>query len=134
LLILLLAFTLPITSLATESETTTKEDDDLNLATDATSAVLMERDTGTILFNKNSHERLPPASMTKLMTLLLVMEAIDKDQLALDEMIRISENASSMGGSHLFLEAGEEMTVEEMMTVVSITPGDYACDALVDIC
>src|SRR5699024_3236826 len=100
LLILLLAFTLPITSLATESETTTKEDDDLNLATDATSAVLMERDTGTILFNKNSHERLPPASMTKLMTLLLVMEAIDKDQLALDEMIR-DRKSTRLNSSHV---------------------------------
>lgn len=132
LLILLLAFTLPITSLATESETTTKEDDDLNLATDATSAVLMERDTGTILFNKNSHERLPPASMTKLMTLLLVMEAIDKDQLALDEMIRISENASSMGGSQLFLEAGEEMSVEELLKGVAIASGNDASVALAE--
>lgn len=133
LLILFFVLITPVASLATESEeTTTKESDDLNLATDATSAILMERDTGTILFNKNSHERLPPASMTKLMTLLLVMEAIDNDQLALDDMIRISENASSMGGSQLFLEAGEEMSVDELLKGVAIASGNDASVALAE--
>src|SRR5690625_1555605 len=80
----------------------------LNFADEAKSAILLERDTGEILYSKNAHEKLPPASMTKVMTMLLIMEAIDKGELSLDEMIRVSERASSMGGSQVFLETGEE--------------------------
>src|SRR5699024_4010750 len=112
LFILLLVMITPIHGIATVSEELSNNEEDsneLNLASDAKSAVLMEKDTGTILFSKNSHERLPPASVTKLMTLLLIIEAIDNNQLSLDEMIRISENASSMGGSQL---RSEEHTSE----------------------
>src|SRR5699024_7643506 len=121
--------------IATVSEELSNNEEDsneLNLASDAKSAVLMEKDTGTILFSKNSHERLPPASVTKLMTLLLIMEAIDNNQLSLDEMIRISENASSMGGSQLFLEAGEEMSVEDLLKGIAIASGNDASVALAE--
>src|SRR5699024_57866 len=87
------------------------EEESIDLAEDAKAAILLERDTGKIIIEKNSHEQLPPARMTKVMTLLLVMEAIDAQKLSLDEPIRISEKASSMGGSQVFLETGEEMTV-----------------------
>jgi len=90
-----------------------EEKDTLNLGKHAKSSILMEQDSGMILYEKNAHEQLPPASMTKIMTLLLVMEAIDENKLSWDEKITVSEYASSMGGSQIFLDVGEQMTVEE---------------------
>src|SRR5699024_3143129 len=81
------------------------------LAENAKAAILIDRDTGKIIYEKNMDEQLPPASMTKIMTLLLVMAAIDTGELSYDEKILISENESSMGGSQVFLEVGEEITV-----------------------
>ena len=72
------------------------------------SAVLMDASTGKILYEKNSHEKLAPASMTKMMSMLLIMEEIEKGNLKWDEMITASERASSMGGSQIFLKAGEK--------------------------
>ena len=102
------------------------------LAEDANSAILMERDTGKMLFDKNANEKLPPASMTKIMTLLLIMEAIDKGNLKMDEMVRISERASSMGGSQVFLEAGEEMSVNDLLKGISIASGNDASVAMAE--
>lgn len=102
------------------------------LAEDANSAILMERDTGKMLFDKNANEKLPPASMTKIMTLLLIMEAIDKGNLKMDEMVRISERASSMGGSQVFLEAGEEMSVKDLLKGISIASGNDASVAMAE--
>src|SRR5690625_3060292 len=96
-----------------------EESESLNLAPDAISAILIERDTGQVLYNKNEHEKLPPASMTKIMTLLLIMEALDNGDLTLDEQIRVSERASSMGGSQVFLETNEEMSVEDLIKAVA---------------
>lgn len=110
-----------------EGETNT-----LNLAPDAKSAILIERDTGKLLFEKEAHEQLPPASMTKIMTLLLIMEELDKGNLNLDEMIRISENASSIGGSQIFLAAGEEMSVEDLLKGISIASGNDASVAMAE--
>lgn len=133
LFVLLFALLTPLTGEATESQETEKEEsNELNLASDATSAILMEKDTGTILFDKSSHDRLPPASMTKLMTLLLIMEAIDDKKLSLDEMVRVSERASSMGGSQVFLEAGEEMSVQELLKAVAVASGNDASVALAE--
>src|SRR5699024_9977725 len=95
--------------LATPAAAETAQSQPETLADGAKSAILMEHDTGEILFDKNSHEKLPPASMTKTMTLLLIMEALEASTLKKDEMIRVSEKAASMGGSQIFLEAGEEM-------------------------
>lgn len=103
-----------------------------HLAENATSAILMERDTGTILFQKNEHDQLPPASMTKIMTMLLIMEEIDKGNLSLDETVRVSERASSMGGSQIFLEAGEEMTVEDLLKGIAIASGNDASVAIAE--
>ncbi|PLR76378.1 D-alanyl-D-alanine carboxypeptidase [Bacillus sp. V3-13] len=96
------------------------------------SAILIERDTGTVLFEKNSHEKLPPASMTKIMTMLLIMEALDQGKLKWDEKIRTSEYAASMGGSQIFLEAGEEMTTEEMLKGIAIGSGNDASVAMAE--
>lgn len=76
----------------------------------APSAVLMESSTGKVLYEKNSHEQRPCASVTKVMTLLLVFEAIDEGHLSLDDTITASEQAASMGGSDIWLETGEEMS------------------------
>lgn len=109
-----------------------EENQSLELAADAKSAMLMEQDTGKIIFEKNANEKLPPASMVKIMTLLIVMEEIDKGNLKKNEMVRISENASSMGGSQVFLEAGEEMSVEDLIKSVAIASGNDASVALAE--
>jgi len=96
------------------------------------SAILIDRDTGTIMYEKNSEEKLPPASMTKIMTMLLIMEAIDQGKLKLDEKIRTSEHAASMGGSQIFLEPGEEMTTEEMLKGIAIGSGNDAAVAVAE--
>jgi len=104
----------------------------VNLAEDASSAILIERDTGTVLYDKNSNEQLPPASMTKIMTMLLIMEAIDSGRLKIDEKIRTSEYAASMGGSQIFLEPGEEMTTEEMLSAIAIGSANDASVAMAE--
>jgi serine-type D-Ala-D-Ala carboxypeptidase (penicillin-binding protein 5/6) len=104
----------------------------VELADEARSAILIERDTGTVLYEKNAHEKLPPASMTKIMTMLLIMEAIDKGELTLTEKVRTSEYAASMGGSQIFLEPGEEMTVDELLKGIAIGSGNDASVAMAE--
>ena len=104
----------------------------VELADDVKSAILIERDTGKVLYEKNSNESLPPASMTKIMTMLLIMEALDEGKLSYDEKVRASEYAASMGGSQIFLEAGEEMTVEELLKGIAIGSGNDAAVAMAE--
>ncbi|WP_019422857.1 serine hydrolase [Paenibacillus sp. OSY-SE] len=115
-------------SQATSSSNATE----VQLAENARSAVLMDADTGTIIFEKNSHDKLPPASITKIMTMLLVMEAIDEGKLKLSDKVSTSEYAASMGGSQIFLEPGEEMTVEEMMKGIAMASGNDASVAMAE--
>ncbi len=96
----------------------------VDLAPNATSAIIIEASTGTVIYNKNEHEKLAPASMTKMMGLLLIMEQIEKGNLKWDEKVTASANASSMGGSQIFLETGEQMTVEELVKGISIASGN----------
>lgn len=98
----------------------------------AKSAVLMEADTGRILYAKNPDEELPPASVTKIMTLLLIMEAIDSGNLALTDMVSVSEYAASMGGSQVFLEPFEEMSVDDMLKSVVVSSANDAAVALAE--
>lgn len=109
-----------------------EEKKSVELVNDVKSAILIERDTGTVLYEKNSDEQLPPASMTKIMTMLLIMEAIDQGKLKWDEKIRTSEYAASMGGSQIFLEPGEEMTTEEMLKGIAIGSGNDASVAMAE--
>ncbi|MBN2984374.1 D-alanyl-D-alanine carboxypeptidase family protein [Cohnella algarum] len=102
------------------------------LASSARSAILMDADSGTVIFEKNSQEQLPPASITKIMTMLLVMEAIDEGRLKLSDPVQTSEYAASMGGSQIFLEPGEQMTVEEMLKGVALASGNDASVALAE--
>ena len=108
------------------------EENGVQLAENVKSAILIERDTGEILYEKNSKEQLPPASMTKIMTMLLIMEALDKGKLSMDEKVRASEYAASMGGSQIFLEPGEEMTVKEMLQGIAIGSGNDAAVAMAE--
>ena len=103
-----------------------------DLAPNAKSAIMIEATTGEILFQKNANERLAPASMTKMMSMLLIMEVIEKGNLKWDEEITASEKASSMGGSQIFLKAGEKMTVTEMLKGISIASGNDATVAMAE--
>ncbi len=96
------------------------------------SAVLMDASTGTILYSKNPNEALPPASVTKIMTLLLVFEAIEKGNLAYDDELVASENAASMGGSQVFLKAGEKMTADELIKCVVVASANDAAVTLAE--
>lgn len=92
----------------------------------------MEASTGEILFQKNAYEKLPPASMTKMMSILLILEEIEKGNLKWDDEIVASETAASMGGSQIFLEAGEKMTVTELLKGISIASGNDATVAMAE--
>ncbi len=92
----------------------------------AKSALLIDVGTGTILYEKNIHEQLPPASITKIMTMLLVMEALESNKISLDDQAVVSERASKMGGTQLYLEAGETKTIEELMKGVAIRSANDA--------
>lgn len=92
------------------------------------SAVLMEESTGTILYEKNAHERLAPASVTKVMTMLLVMEAVDSGKIAMTDMVTASEAAAAKGGSQIYLKAGETMPVSDMLKSIAVSSAnDCAC-------
>lgn len=99
---------------------------------DCTSAILMDAATGTVFFEKNADEALPPASVTKIMTLLLVMEAIDGGKIKLTDKVSVSAHAASMGGSQVYLKEGEEMTVEDMIKSVVIASANDAAVALAE--
>ncbi len=103
-----------------------------DLAANAKSAILMDADSGTVVYEKNSTLSLPPASITKIMTMLLVMEALDEGRLKLSDKVTASEHAASMGGSQIFLEPGEEMTVEDMLKGVALASGNDASVALAE--
>lgn len=98
----------------------------------APSALLMEKETGTVLFAKNEHEKLEPASVTKIMTLLLTMEAIDSGQLSYDTVITASAHACSMGGSQIWLKENEQMTVDDMLKAVCVVSANDCAVALAE--
>jgi len=101
-------------------------------APNSKSAVLMDANTGTILFQKNATEALPPASMTKIMSMLLIMEAIDEQKISFDDEVTISENAANMGGSQVFLQAGEVYKVHELLKGIAIASGNDAVVAMAE--
>ena len=103
-----------------------------NMTFDAKSVVLIDSSTGTVLYSQNMNEALPPASVTKVMTLLLVFEAIEKGTLKYDEMLVVSENAASMGGSQVFLEPGESMSVDELLKCVVVSSANDAAVTLAE--
>lgn len=106
--------------------------EELNLAENAKSAILIEASTGQVLYKKNADERLAPASMTKIMSLILIMENIEKGNLKWNDVIVVSKNAASMGGSQIFLEANEMMSVEDLVKGICVASGNDATVALAE--
>ena len=92
------------------------------------SALLMDVETGTVLYEKNAHEKLSPASVTKVMTMLLIMEAIDSEKIGWNDMVTASESAAAKGGSQIYLKVGEQMTVSDMLKSIAVSSAnDCAC-------
>ena len=103
-----------------------------SLNVDARSALLMEPATGKVIYEKGSHEKLPPASVTKVMTMLLTMEAVDSGKIKLSDKVTISENSKKMGGSSMLLDTGEVRTVEELIKGIGIASGNDAAVAMAE--
>lgn len=106
------------------------EDKSSGLSVDARSAVLMEASTGTILFKQNEHEAMPPASVTKIMTMLLAYEAIEEGKMGEDDIVTISENASGYGGSTIFLETNEKIPVKQLLKGMAVQSGNDSAIAI----
>lgn len=106
--------------------------DAVELPLTSRAALLMEKTTGQILFAQNEHEALEPASVTKIMTLLLTMDAIDSGALSYDDVVTVSANAAGIGGSQVFLAEGEKITVEELLKSVCVSSGNDAAVALAE--
>lgn len=111
-----------------ELDTTTS----LDLAKNATSAIMIESSTGEVIFKKNENEKRPPASMTKMMSMLLIMEALEKGNITLEEEVTTSAYASSMGGSQIFLKVGEKMSINDMLKGIAIGSANDATVALAE--
>ena len=126
-LLLLLAFCL-LSAPAAAVETV--YDSAIDIA--APSAILVEKTTGAVLYEKNADERLSPASVTKVMTMLLVVEAVESGVIALDDMVTASARAAGMGGSQIWLEEGEQMSVSEMLKCVAVVSANDCCVALAE--
>ncbi|MFC4078161.1 D-alanyl-D-alanine carboxypeptidase family protein [Salinithrix halophila] len=102
------------------------------LAPTAKSAILVDSDTGTVLYEKNSRAKLAPASITKIMTMLLLMEALDSQKISYEDTVRISEHAASMGGSQIYLEPGEKMKLRDLLKGVAVGSANDASVALAE--
>ena len=106
-----------------------------NMEVEAKSALLMDVATGTVLFEQNAHEALAPASVTKVMTMLLIMEAIDSGKIGWDDTVTVSEAAAAKGGSQVYLKVGETMRVEEMLKSIAVSSAnDCACAMAEHLC
>lgn len=112
------------------SDTVLVDNEITDMAPNAKSAILIEATTGKIIYEKNSHEKLAPASMTKIMSMLLIMENIDKGVIKWNDKVTASANASSMGGSQILLETGEQMTVYDLFKGIAVASGNDAVVAL----
>lgn len=108
------------------------QEDNMPLPLSSASALLMEKETGTILLQQNAHQKLEPASVTKIMTLLLVMEAVDSGRLSLDESVPVSAHAAGMGGSQVYLKEGERLSVSDLIKCVAVVSGNDCAVALAE--
>ena len=115
-----------------EQEGTTEEASTSQVEISAPSAILMEASTGKVIFEKNPDEKLPPASVTKIMTLLLIFDALEEGKITLEDQVSTSEYAASMGGSQVFLEPGEMQTVDTMIKCIAVASANDACVAMAE--
>ncbi|WP_407308392.1 D-alanyl-D-alanine carboxypeptidase family protein [Desulfosporosinus sp. SB140] len=102
------------------------------IETEATSAILMDAASGQILYEKDSHKELPPASVTKLMTLLVAAEAVESGKVKLTDKVTASENASKLGGSQIYLEPGETLTLEQLLIAIAVGSANDGCVAVAE--
>ena len=107
-------------------------EDNAPLSVSSKSAILMDVGSGQILYEKNAHDKLPPASVTKVMTMLLICETLDSGKITLDDSVQISENAASMGGSQIFLEAGEVQKVDTLLKGIAVASANDGCVAMAE--
>ncbi len=129
---LCLLLTVSLLFVALTVPTFAEPNEDSAMTFDCASAILIEAKSGTVLFEQNADEALPPASVTKVMTLLLVMEAIESGKISLNDMVSASAHACSMGGSQIYLEEGEQMSVEDLLKSVVIASANDAAVALAE--
>ena len=129
-----LQFSMVPNVLAEETATTpgTEQTSDTAVAVTAPSAILMEMTTGTVLYEKDADTARPPASVTKVMTMLLIFDALAEGKIQLEDEVTTSEYASSMGGSQVFLEIGEKQTVETLLKCISVASANDACVAMAE--
>lgn len=139
LALLLLMFLLPISYSDTDSGfiwseyiSTVSTTPTTNLALESGSGILIEQNSGKILYEHNSHEQLRPASVTKVMSILLIMEALDSNKIALTDKIPCSEKAASMGGSQIWLDVREELTVDEMLKAICVASANDCTVAMAE--
>jgi serine-type D-Ala-D-Ala carboxypeptidase (penicillin-binding protein 5/6) len=132
LLLAVLAPSILAAPVKTPGDPKNKVETNLNLGVDAKSAILMEPVTGKIIFEKSSHEKLAPASVTKIMTMLIAMENIDSGKIKMSDKVTVSENAKKMGGSSMILDTGEVRTVEELLKGIAIASGNDAAVAMAE--
>lgn len=124
------AETLPPRAVLRAETETPQETDTMNLS--APAAVLMEPRTGSVIYEKNADEQRPPASITKIMTLLLIFEELERGGIRLEDMVTVSEHAKSMGGSQVYLEQGEQQSVDTMIKCIVISSGNDASVAMAE--
>ncbi len=117
---------------STPTQNATADNKQASINLESPSAILMEASTGQIIYEKNAEDALPPASVTKVMTLLLVFDAIKDGKVNLQDMVTVSEHAASMGGSQVFLEPGETQTVDTMIKCISMASANDACVAMAE--
>ncbi|MCD8362136.1 MAG: D-alanyl-D-alanine carboxypeptidase [Lachnospiraceae bacterium] len=120
----------PLTVLAEEQET--REENQVAAEVSAPHAILIEVSTGTVLMEKAADEQLHPASVTKIMTMLLILEAIEEGRIALTDVVTVSENAAGMGGSQVYLEPFEQQTVETLLKCIAVASANDACVAMAE--
>lgn len=130
--ICLIVLMMPLWTLCLNAQQSTDQNQNAALTLTAKSAILIDANTGKVLFSKNPDEKLPIASLTKIMSMILIFEKLEAQEITLDQQITISENAAGMGGTQLFLEAGEVRTVEELLYGTAVESANDAVTALAE--
>ncbi len=121
-----------MSSLLPTSEVTPEQPPAEEITVSAPSVVLMEASTGQVIYEKEAHTSLHPASITKIMTMILIFDALEEGKISLEDTVTVSEYAASMGGSQVFLEPGETQTVETMLKCISVASANDACVAMAE--
>lgn len=131
-ILMLLLLLHPLQIMAAEENKISQSSEEASIGIEAPHAILMEASTGTILYEKDANTAVPPASVTKIMTMLLIFEALEENKIKLEDTVVVSEKAASMGGSQVFLEPNEKQTVDTMLKCIAIASANDACVAMAE--